>query len=239
MVGGVARPAPACPTPPEAIHRLEQIYCGTTGYEFAHVEDPDERAWLLDAIEEERFRPPNDPVDERELLDRLTEVSAFERFLHRAYPGQTRFSVEGLGMLIPMLDELIADAAAQRHAHRSCSGMAHRGRLNVLAHVLGKPYAQHPGRVRGPRPRARVRAATDSTDDGWAGDVKYHAGARRVIGAERATAPVDAGHRGHGAEPEPPGVRQPGRAGHGPRRRRGPPPPGPAAAGRSDVARPC
>jgi len=100
----------------EAIQRLQQIYCGTTGYEVAHVADPAERTWLIDAIEEERFRPPNDPIDERELLDRLTEVSAFERFLHRAYPGQTRFSIEGLGMLIPMLDELIADAARRRHA---------------------------------------------------------------------------------------------------------------------------
>ena len=124
-------------------------------------------------IEEERFRPPNDPVDERELLDRLTEVSAFERFLHRAYPGQTRFSVEGLGMLIPMLDELIADAAAQG-TRTIMLGMAHRGRLNVLAHVLGKPYAPHPGRVRRPRhgrplrarpPRASTKAgpATSST----------------------------------------------------------------------------
>ena len=116
VVGGGDRPRRIWPTPLEAIHRLEQIYCGTTGYEVAHVEDPAERAWLLEAIEEERFRPPKDPVDERELLDRLTEVSAFERFLHRAYPGQTRFSVEGLGMLIPMLDELIADAGRRRHA---------------------------------------------------------------------------------------------------------------------------
>ena len=163
----------------EAIEKLEQIYRGTTGYEIAHVEDPQQRAWLLDAIEEERFRPPNDPVDERELLDRLTEVSAFERFLHRAYPGQTRFSVEGLGMLIPMLDELIADAAAQG-TRTILLAMAHRGRLNVLAHVLGKPYerilAEFEGRV-----PSRRGAASESTDEGWAGDVKYHAGGRRVV----------------------------------------------------------
>src|ERR1700716_3873516 len=59
----------------EAIRRLEHIYCGTTGYEIAHVEDPTQRAWLLEAIEEERFRPPHDPVDERELLARLKEIS--------------------------------------------------------------------------------------------------------------------------------------------------------------------
>jgi 2-oxoglutarate dehydrogenase E1 component len=162
----------------EAIRRLEEIYCGTTGYEVAHVEDPTERAWLLDAIEEGRFRPPHDPVDERELLDRLTEVSAFERFLHRAYPGQTRFSVEGLGMLIPMLEELITDAAA--HGTRSIIlGMAHRGRLNVLAHVLGKPYARILSEFEGREPTRRS-SASESTDEGWAGDVKYHAGAHRA-----------------------------------------------------------
>jgi 2-oxoglutarate dehydrogenase E1 component len=169
----------------EAIHRLEQIYCGTTGYEVAHVEDPTERAWLIDAIEEERFRPPKDTVDERELLDRLTEVSAFERFLHRAYPGQTRFSVEGLGMLIPMLDELIADSAA--HGTRTILlGMAHRGRLNVLAHVLGKPYARILAEFEGREP-SRRGAPSESTDEGWAGDVKYHAGARRVLSSNQST----------------------------------------------------
>jgi 2-oxoglutarate dehydrogenase E1 component len=157
----------------DAIHKLEQIYCQATGYEIAHVEDPTERAWLLDTIEEQRFQPPNDPIDERQLLDRLTEVSAFERFLHRAYPGQTRFSAEGLGMLIPMLDELIADAAAQG-TRTILLGMAHRGRLNVLAHVLGKPYHRILAEFEGQFHQTR-------TDEGWAGDVKYHAGARRVV----------------------------------------------------------
>ena len=170
----------------EAIRRLEQIYCGTTGYEIAHVEDPEQRAWLLQAIEEEQFRPPKDPVDERELLDRLTEVSAFERFLHRAYPGQTRFSVEGLGMLIPMLDELVADAAAQG-TRTVLLGMAHRGRLNVLAHVLGKPYDRILAEFEGRMP-ARRGSASESTDEGWAGDVKYHAGARRVLSRNGTTA---------------------------------------------------
>ena len=157
----------------EGIRRLQRIYCSSTGYEMAHVEDPAERAWLLDAIEGDRFRPPNDPVDERELLDRLTEVSAFERFLHRAYPGQTRFSAEGLGMLIPMLDELIADVAAQG-IRTLMLGMAHRARLNVLAHVLGKPYDRILGEFEG-------RTTSEMSDRGWAGDVKYHAGARRVV----------------------------------------------------------
>src|SRR6185503_10335990 len=147
--------------------------------EFAHVGDPSERVWLLEAVEEERFKPPHDPVDERELLDRLTEISAFERFLHRAYPGQTRFSIEGLGMLIPMLDELIADAA-HFGTRTILLGMAHRGRLNVLAHVLGKPYARILAEFEGREPSLR-HAPSESTDEGWTGDVKYHAGARRVL----------------------------------------------------------
>jgi 2-oxoglutarate dehydrogenase E1 component len=176
VVGGTVGKA-NLPNALEAIRKLEHLYSATTGYEIAQVEDPTERAWLLDAIEEERFRPPNDPVDERELLDRLTEVSAFERFLHRAYPGQTRFSVEGVGMLIPMLDELIADVAADG-TRTLMLGMAHRGRLNVLAHVLGKPYGQILAEFEG-------RTSADVADQGWAGDVKYHAGARRVVAEPR------------------------------------------------------
>ena len=75
------------------------------------------------------------------LLDRITQVEVFERFLHRTFPGKTRFSVEGLDMLVPILDEIICGAADQGMRH-TLLGMAHRGRLNVLAHVLQKPYAQ-------------------------------------------------------------------------------------------------
>ena len=87
------------------------------------------------------FRAPADPVDAVELLDRITEVETFERFLHRTFPGKTRFSIEGLDMLVPILDELIADSADAGVKH-VLIGMAHRGRLNVLAHVLQKGYAQ-------------------------------------------------------------------------------------------------
>jgi 2-oxoglutarate dehydrogenase E1 component len=182
VVGGPVSQAADVDNAADAIHRLEQIYRGTTGYEFAHVGDPTERVWLMQAVEEQRFRPPNDPIDERGLLDRLTEVSAFERFLHRAYPGQTRFSVEGLGMLIPMLDELIADAG-HFGTRTILLGMAHRGRLNVLAHVLGKPYARILAEFEGREPTRRA-SASESTDEGWTGDVKYHAGARRAVRSE-------------------------------------------------------
>jgi 2-oxoglutarate dehydrogenase E1 component len=165
----------------EAIRRLCEIYCRTTGYEFGHVAAPAERAWLLQAVEDERFGPPADPIDERGLFDRLTEVAAFERFLHRAYPGQTRFSIEGLGMMVPMLYELI-DRAAEAGTRTVMLGMAHRGRLNVLAHVLGKPYERILAEFEG-RASAR-RIASDSSYEGWTGDVKYHAGARRAYRAD-------------------------------------------------------
>src|SRR5919108_2158724 len=125
----------------EAIERLREIYCSTTGYDYAHVFVPEERQWLRHAAESRRFRPPLDPIDADELLDRITQVEAFERFLHRAFPGKTRFSVEGLDMLVPVLDEIIGEAA-EAGVRSVLIGMAHRGRLNVMAHVLNKPYQQ-------------------------------------------------------------------------------------------------
>ena len=162
----------------EVIRRLQAIYQGTTGYEFEHVSDPGERQWLHDAVQTGRFRPPADPIDEHRLLRRLTEVGSFERFLQRAFPGQTRFSIEGAGMLVPMLDEIIG-AAAEGGSRAVILGMGHRGRLNVLAHVLGKPYEQIIGEFLG-RYRPPNTSAAGTSDPGWTGDVKYHLGARRA-----------------------------------------------------------
>jgi 2-oxoglutarate dehydrogenase E1 component len=125
----------------DVIDAFRRIYCSTTGYDLAHVFVPEERQWLRQAVEGGRFRPPSDPIDPVALLDRLTEVEAFERFLHRTFPGKTRFSIEGLDMLVPVLDEVIGDAA-EAGTRNILLGMAHRGRLNVMAHVLNKPYAQ-------------------------------------------------------------------------------------------------
>ena len=132
---------------------------------------PEERAWLREAVESGRFRAPADPIDPVALLDRLTQVEAFERFLHRTFPGKTRFSIEGLDMLVPILDEVIGEAAEAGVRH-VLIGMAHRGRLNVLAHVLSKPYAQILAEFKDPVSSARFRE-----DMAWTGDVKYHAGA--------------------------------------------------------------
>ena len=158
----------------EAIERLRAIYCATSGHDFAHVFVPDERVWLRESVEARRYRPPADPIEGRELLDRITQVEAFERFLHRTFPGKTRFSIEGLDLMVPILDEIIADAAASGVKHVLIA-MAHRGRLNVLAHVMQKPYAQILAEFKDP-----LFARSGRIELGWMGDVKYHAGARVV-----------------------------------------------------------
>jgi 2-oxoglutarate dehydrogenase E1 component len=164
----------------EAIERLREVYCGTSGHDYAQVFVPDERVWLRESVEARRFRPPTDPIQSRELLDRVTQVEVFERFLHRTFPGKTRFSIEGLDLLIPVLDEIIVDAAAAGVRHVLIA-MAHRGRLNVLAHVVQKPYAQILAEFKDP-----LFARSGRIELGWMGDVKYHAGAR-LERADRAT----------------------------------------------------
>ena len=164
----------------EAIERLRAIYCATSGHDFAQVFVPDERVWLRESVEARRFRPPVNPIESRELLDRITQVEGFERFLQRTFPGKTRFSIEGLDLMIPVLDEIIADAAAAGVKHVLIA-MAHRGRLNVLAHVMRKPYAQILAEFKDP-----LFARSSRIDLGWMGDVKYHAGAR-VVDPDRPT----------------------------------------------------
>ena len=127
---------------------------------------PRNARWLREAIETGRFRAPADPIDPMALLDRLTQVEAFERFLQRTFPGKTRFSIEGLDMLVPILDEVIGEAAEVGHAAARSSRMAHRGRLNVMAHVLGKPYEQILAEFKDPvaqRARDRRRAVEPAT----------------------------------------------------------------------------
>ena len=150
----------------DVIQRLRAIYTGTIGYEFEYLEDPEKREWLRERIEAGVHRKPLAPADRRALLERLTEVEVFEQFLHRAYLGAKRFSIEGTDMLVPMLD-LSIDRADQAGATGVVIGMAHRGRLNVLAHVLGGvSYADLIAKFEGRH--ARIAGT---------GDVKYHLGA--------------------------------------------------------------
>jgi 2-oxoglutarate dehydrogenase E1 component len=159
----------------EAIARLRSIYSGTIGYDFDHIQVPEERTWLRDAVESRRFATPLEPAAKRALLRRLTDVEAFERFLHQTYLGQKRFSVEGTDIVVPMLDRMINEAAS-RGTHEILVGMSHRGRLNVMTHVLGKPYGAIITAFEGNRHRAATSPSDSSSD--LTGDVKYHLGAR-------------------------------------------------------------
>jgi 2-oxoglutarate dehydrogenase E1 component len=170
LVGGVA--AESSSNALEAVEKLRRVYCSTTGFDISHVFVPEEREWLRHAAESGRYLPTLDPGSAEALLDRITQVEVFERFLHRTFPGKTRFSVEGVDMLVPVLDEIIC-GAADSGTRTTIIGMAHRGRLNVLAHVLQKPYTQILAEFKDP-----VAAQTLRVDQGWMGDVKYHAGAR-------------------------------------------------------------
>jgi len=159
----------------DVVERLRTIYCSTIGYDVAHIFVPEQRRWLRAAIESGRFRSPADPIDPVAILQRLTEVEAFETFLQRTFPGQTRFSIEGLDTLVPILDEVIAEAA-EAGLQRGVIGMAHRGRLNVMAHVLGTPYRHLLAEFKDAGRRAGEIGALE-----WRGDVTYHLGASRAL----------------------------------------------------------
>lgn len=160
----------------DAVAGLRCIYSATIGYDYDHIREPAERHWLRHAAESRRFKPAFDSSQQIALLEQLTQVEAFERFLQRAFPGKTRFSIEGLDMMVPMLTEIIG-AAAHSRIRAFLIGMAHRGRLNVLAHVLRKPYAQILAEFKDPV----ARVITVSEYLGFTGDVKYHAGALRAV----------------------------------------------------------
>jgi 2-oxoglutarate dehydrogenase E1 component len=156
----------------DVLPRLREVYCGTIAYEIEHISDHAERAWLRRAIESGRFRAPLTPEERRKLLARLAQVEGFETYLRRAFVGQKQFSIEGLDVLVPMLDEAIA-LAARDGAHQVVLGIAHRGRLNVLAHAVGRPYAAILREFEG----ERTINALVTDPEGGTGDVKYHLGA--------------------------------------------------------------
>src|SRR5213079_1656158 len=157
----------------DALPHLRETYCGTIAYEIEHIASHRQRTWLREKIESGAFRPPLSKDEQLTLLKRLVEVDAFERFMHKAYLGQKQFSIEGLDMTVPMLDELIQLCAAHG-AREVVMGMAHRGRLNVLAHNLGRPYDTIFAEFEG----ASTLDAVTTIPQGGTGDVKYHHGAQ-------------------------------------------------------------
>ena len=163
----------------DALPRLRETYCGTLSYEIEHLSDHELRVWLRKAIESGRYRRPLSAEEQKRLLERLTEVEGMERYLRRAFLGQKSFSIEGLDVMVPMLDEAI-EISAEAGSHEIVIGMAHRGRLSVLAHTLGQPYEAILREFEG----ERSIEAVVSTTEGGSGDVKYHLGAEGVRKAE-------------------------------------------------------
>jgi 2-oxoglutarate dehydrogenase complex dehydrogenase (E1) component-like enzyme len=159
----------------DALQWLRDTYCGRIAFEIEHIASHEERVWLRQAIESGRYRRPLPPEDKRRLLERLSRVETFERFLRRKFLGQKQFSIEGLDALVPMLDAAI-ERAAESGAHDVVIGMAHRGRLNVLAHVVGRPYEEILRKF-------EAEPALDTLPTDWEGgtdDVKYHLGGKDV-----------------------------------------------------------
>ncbi len=156
----------------ESLPYLQVTYCGTIAYEIEHISTHEERVWLREKIESGAYRQPLSAQEQRALLRRLTEVETLEKFLHKAYLGHKRFSIEGVDMLVPMLD-LTIERAAESGARDVVIGMAHRGRLNVLAHTVGRPYETIFAEFEG----GRQVEGGQLTPEGGTGDVKYHHGA--------------------------------------------------------------
>jgi 2-oxoglutarate dehydrogenase E1 component len=157
----------------EAFPQLRDTYCGTIAYQIEHIASHQVRRWLRERIESGAFRKPLGGAEQLALLTRLIEVDSLERFMHKAYLGQHQFSIEGIDMTVPMLDELIRLSAAGG-AEEVVVGMAHRGRLNVLAHNLGRPYETIFAEFEG----ASTLEAVTTIPQGGTGDVKYHHGAQ-------------------------------------------------------------
>jgi 2-oxoglutarate decarboxylase len=152
----------------DALPNMQQTYCGSIAYEVEHLASHEKRLWLREQIESGKHRTPLTPEDAKALLERLTAVEGMERFLDKAYLGAKRFSIEGVDIMVPMLD-LVTELAGEAAVRNLVVGMAHRGRLNVLAHTVGRPYEVILSEFEGNK--------GDATPDGGTGDVKYHHGA--------------------------------------------------------------
>src|SRR5436190_4620990 len=154
----------------EFIAALRETYCGSIGVEYLDVLPKEKRDWLQERMEPCRNRPSLTPEQRHEILNQLITADTFEESLGRMFPGAKRFSLEGGTSLVALLLALV-DAAGEHGVEQVVMGMAHRGRLNVLAHVLGKPYehilAEFEGRPLPPEA------------SGY-GDVKYHLGLSRM-----------------------------------------------------------
>jgi 2-oxoglutarate decarboxylase len=163
----------------ELLGILRDAYCRTVGVEYMHIQEPEQKRWIQEHVEGVPTRLS--PDEQRHILGRLNAAEAFERFLHSRYVGQKRFGLEGAESAIPLLDAIL-DEAAKAGLAEAVIGMAHRGRLNVLANIVGKSYAEIFREFEGDLDPESVQGS---------GDVKYHKGASgKFVGLSGADIPV-------------------------------------------------
>ncbi|WP_026689597.1 2-oxoglutarate dehydrogenase E1 component [Alteribacter aurantiacus] len=174
----------------DAVNHLKKVYSSALAFEFNQVHDLEEREWLYKMVESEEYRPTFTEDMRKDLLKRLNHVEGFEHFLHKTFVGQKRFSIEGLDSMVPMLDDAVKESVTDG-AKNVMIGMAHRGRLNVLAHVLGKPYEIIFSEfVDAPNKELVPSEGSVGINYGWTGDVKYHLGADREVEEQEEKATV-------------------------------------------------
>ena len=147
---------------------LRETYCGSIGLEFMHIQDPEEKSWLQERIERIRNQTSFTDEGKRAILNRLIETEGFERYLDKKFTGTKRFGLDGGESLVPAMEQIFK-RGSQLGISEIIIGMAHRGRLNVLANVMGKPFQAILNEFQG--------GASKPEDVGGSGDVKYHLGA--------------------------------------------------------------
>jgi 2-oxoglutarate dehydrogenase E1 component len=163
----------------EILHTLRDAYCRTLGVEYMHIQDPDQKRWIQQHVE--GVSTALSPDEQRHILGRLNAAEVFERFLHSRYVGQKRFGLEGAESTIVLLDTIL-DEAVREDLHEAVMGMSHRGRLNVLANIVGKSYGEIFEEFEGNLDPDSVQGS---------GDVKYHKGAiGTFVGRTGASIPV-------------------------------------------------
>ena len=158
----------------DILPRLRETYSSTIAYEFEHISNTEQRRWLRETIESGAHKVMLAPKRQVEFLQRLTRVETFERYIRKTFLGQKSFSGEGLDVMVPMLEEML-EMLAEDGVPNAVMGMAHRGRLSVIAHVVNMPYEELLGEFEAAHQRGEVSSDNDVT-----GDVKYHHGATGV-----------------------------------------------------------
>lgn len=178
----------------DLVQFLRERYTGKISFEFGHVNNESEREWLLNHIEASQFELKLSEEEKRQLLERLLSIEGFEHFLQSTFVGQKRFSIEGLETMVPILDQIV-NLANSKGVEDIMMGMAHRGRLSVLAYVLGKPFDKIFSEFHhAPDKELIPSEGSMGINYGWTGDVAYHFGAIREVTNETKSTRVTLAH---------------------------------------------